>query len=91
MTDREKLLAMAEWLTWHRFSPKLRDGDCGCFYAAHLGTLGDEPSLEGRQALAQVVGVESFAEEVLYAAGWTGPECTADAAAACRIAADLVS
>jgi len=87
MNARETLLAMADYIEKHGFDPEWsRDGsECGCFAhawnaVAAYGPLGNH--------ILEIVGY-SFEPDNLRAAGWTGPEVTADAVAACRIAADL--
>jgi len=90
-----QLRAMAAWIAEHGFSPRLREGSCGCFFYASIGgdidklAQGiDSPEwLEIEPWIADVVGA-NFSTWGLRAAGWD-ETATDDAVAACLIAADL--
>jgi hypothetical protein len=98
MTDRELLLKMAAYIRANGFDPHWTRGkdtwnhtDCGCFLHAARAVVGEGHSYEVPLALREVVGTVSMMERPLERAGWTGPEVTDDAVAACLIAADLCS
>ena len=95
MTDAEKLRAMAAYIRKNGFSPRFRHGEstCGCFLRASyelFNTMQDK-DCPGYRTLLEVVGTEDMDYGTLFEAGWIkAVESTADAAAACEIAADLV-
>ena len=86
------LRATGEYIAKWGFDPRL-EGDtknCGCFIHAmdHVPeshNLGDQYYL----LLLDILGATTLMTSSLRAAGWTGPEVTDDATAACFIAADI--
>lgn len=101
MTPAEIARAMGEYIAANGFNEQWRVGrrGCGCFAhalgavtgkgdkAGHLYAWTEEPM----PTIRSVIGADTFHASSLLRAGWTGPKVTADAAAACDIAADLLS
>lgn len=98
MTKSELLRKMAAYIREHGFHPNYQEAAhsrCGCFCHAADVVSGGKESLTGTP-LSDVLGLPlsdqdyiQFSAPRLANHGWTGPEVTADAAAACEIAADL--
>jgi hypothetical protein len=95
METRELYLKMADYIEEHGFSPEYRsqselNSECGCFLRAL--TKVDRDHDWRIPALLSVIGTGSFGASWLVSGGWLEDEAsTRDAAAACRIAADLVT
>lgn len=95
---RETLLAMAAWIEAHGFDPSYQASgnlNCGCFmHAFHRVYGGMDMTAESyvlmRSTLLNVINSGDVYEDDLLIAGWDST-ATLDAAAACVIAADLVS
>lgn len=86
---------MASFIEEHGFHPDWQphaNSECGCFLHASEAQdpLTSDAVRLAERALIGVVGSGNFLEEYLVHSGWK-PGCTQDAAAACRIAADLVA
>ena len=88
MTDAEKLRKAAQWIRENGFSPLYYSSEGhGCFlYAIHRV----EKYKSLKEPIRGIIGC-GFSYSMLQQAGWTGPECTDDAAAALEIAADLLT
>ena len=91
MNQRETLLAMADYIEKHGFSPVYQVGrtNCGCFMHAMTMTYGALYFIP--RALGEIIG-GSVMENDLRDHGWDeSAASTRDAVAACRFAADLVT
>lgn len=93
MTKSELLRKMAAYIRKHGFSPKFEQSEgskrgCFCHAWGQVRPSRGGPSVLIGGPLQELVG-GCYSESLLRRAGWTGPEVTADAAAACEIAADL--
>lgn len=93
MKVEELYRGMADWFRTHKFTPAYGDGrTCGCFIHAARDLAGTRFLCSwDLPILLDIIGGKDFEDETLYVRGWTGPECTDDAIAACEIAADLAS
>lgn len=94
LKKQDMYLRMADYIEKNGFHPafmKAPGSKCGCFLHAHVqiirATVASNlyPRLD---ELRDLIG-GCFSESGLRSNGWTGPAATRDAAAACRIAADL--
>ena len=91
LNQRETLLAMGDYIEEHGFSPRyvVPGTECGCFSHAMNAVSGGFYFIP--PALGQIIG-SSIDESDLRDHGWNeSAASTRDAAAACRIAADLVT
>lgn len=93
--NAESYQKMAAHIRGSGFSAYLRGGErgqCGCFIRAYFATHPGckYQSIDNMRALLDVTGVANFEEHTLMRAGWD-ESATLDAAAACEIAADLVT
>lgn len=95
MTPAEIARAMGKYIRKHGFSPEytVLGTDCGCFWHAACVVGDDIPQrVMAMHVLADVTGTNWFSERELRAAGWVKDRsATLDAAAACEIAADLLT
>lgn len=90
--------AMGEYIRKHGFSPAWSEdywgrSKCGCFRHAleELGICSYDAGKLVLEKLAEIVGTDSLFDDAdLRANGWTAGK-TADAVAACDIAADLLA
>lgn len=91
MKDSAKLRLAARYIKRNGFSPGYRVGNtnCGCFAHA-IYEVCQNAEIVSRlwDKLSMIVGTDNVAPQNLILSGWT-EGCTDDAAAACRIAADI--
>lgn len=95
MTDAEILRRMAKHIRKYGFSPNLyevAERECGCFLNAYGRVTGRARNFVNPRAVDAVLRIAgaNVSSADLEDKGWTRG-ATEDAAAACEIAADLVS